>query len=214
MGLLRHVTSRSLQVISVLLKNTGLTSSDLHFRTVCFPSSSYPSPQTSTMTEKVRASKSGLGYEIEKKMENNYDKEEAAGTPEAIRVWINAIVEGIHETAASSHQADLHKWLKDGICLCKLINKLLESDGKGKISYQKKVANSFVGMANIQAYNDGCEKYGLPKESLFQSVDLWEGRKGPFLNVINGLHSLGCLANSKGYEVTYTGVQNPTVDNS
>ena len=49
----------------------------------------------------------------------------------------------------------------------------------------------FVAMTNIENFNKGAMQYGLEKESTFQSGDLWECRKGPFLNVINSLHSLG-----------------------
>merc|ERR1719219_58977 len=89
--------------------------------------------------------------------------------------------------------------------LCKLVNKLNASAGKSKVSFQKKCSNSFVAMGNMEAFNKGCLEYGLPSESLFQSTDLWEGRKGPFLNVINCIHSLGMLANANGWEPTYTG---------
>ncbi|KAK6964491.1 transgelin-3, partial [Biomphalaria glabrata] len=33
----------------------------------------------------------------------------------------------------------------------------------------------------------------LTDESVLQSTDLWEGLKGPVLNVINCIHSLGYL---------------------
>lgn len=75
----------------------------------------------------------------------------------------------------------------------RLINKLLEAEGKNKVHVQKKVASMFVAYTNIEAFNNGCLQYGLAKEFLVQSADLWEGRKGPFLNVINCLHSLGFL---------------------
>ena len=71
------------------------------------------------------------------------------------------------------------------------MNKLLKADGQQPITFQKKVMSPFVAMTNIENFNKGCMQYGLEKESTFQSGDLWEIRKGPFLNVINGLHSLG-----------------------
>ena len=46
-------------------------------------------------------------------------------------------------------------------------------------------------MTNIENFNKGAQEYGLSKEFTFQSGDLWEVRKGPFLNVLNGVHSLG-----------------------
>ncbi|KAI8784173.1 transgelin-3 [Biomphalaria glabrata] len=159
-----------------------------------------------------RAKKSGIGAEIEKKLEQRYDQEEAAGTMNAIVVWINAILAGEHEPIVNHTQKELHKSLRDGVLLCKLINKILASEGKSKVGFQKKVASPFVAMGNIDNFNKGCTDYGLSKEFLFQSTDLWEGRKGPFLNVINCIHSLGFLANSKGFQPTYTGSQTKYLD--
>ena len=56
----------------------------------------------------------------------------------------------------------------------------------------------FVAYTNIENYNNGCLQYGLAKEFTVQSADLWEGRKGPFLNVINNIHSLGFLVSVLG----------------
>lgn len=49
----------------------------------------------------------------------------------------------------------------------------------------------FVAMTNIENFNKGIQDYGVDRESEFQSGDLWEVRKGPFLNVINCISSLG-----------------------
>jgi len=160
-----------------------------------------------------RARKSGLGADIERKLEERYDKEEADGTTNAIMIWLNACLQGEHDTITSYAQRDLHRALKDGIALCKLINILLVADGKGKISFSKKCASPFVAMGNCENFNKACIEYGLAKEFLFQSTDLWEGRKGPFLNVVNCIHSLGFLANSKGFQPTYTGEQTKYIDN-
>ncbi|BFZ05125.1 hypothetical protein BsWGS_08164 [Bradybaena similaris] len=159
-----------------------------------------------------RAKKSGLGADIEKKLEYRYDQEEAAGTMNAVMLWVNAVTQGEHEPIGNQSQKELHRALRDGVMLCKLINKLLASEGKGKVGFQKKVASPFVAMGNIESYNKGAAEYGLSKEFLFQSGDLWEGRKGPFLNVINGIHSLGFLANSKGFQPAYTGRQSKVLD--
>jgi len=160
-----------------------------------------------------RARKSGIGADIDKKMENNYDREEEAGTTEAIMLWINAIVAGEHESIPNHSQKELHRSLRDGAMLCKLINKLLEAEGKSKIKFSSKCASPFVARTNIENFGKGCTAYGLAKEFLLQSDDLYEGRKGPFFNVINCLHSLGMLANSKGFDPTYTGQQTKFMDN-
>ncbi|CAI9722694.1 transgelin-3-like [Octopus vulgaris] len=155
-----------------------------------------------------RAKKAGLGAEIERKMEQRYDKEEEAGVPSAIVSWINGIFEGTkNPTCPGSAMQQIHAYLQDGTNLCRLINKLLETDGKAAISFAKNVKSPFAAMGNIENFSKGCESFGLNKEALFQSNDLTEGKKGPFLNVINCLHSLGFLANSKMVLPAYTGQQ-------
>ncbi|XP_022291696.1 transgelin-3-like isoform X3 [Crassostrea virginica] len=152
-----------------------------------------------------RASKSGFGYEVQKKMEANYDREEEAGTPVHIVNWLNQMLEGEHSKCESTDWKSICTYLRDGVALCKLINKLLQKEGKPAVQFQKKVMSPFVAMTNIENFNKGCLDYGLAKEFEFQSGDLWEVRKGPFLNVINCIHSLGFVANSKSVMPSYQG---------
>ncbi|KAK3768805.1 hypothetical protein RRG08_061264 [Elysia crispata] len=160
-----------------------------------------------------RAKKSGLAADIDRKLEQRYDKLEEGGTMSYIMVWLNAIIEKDHEAIASHLHKELHRSLRDGILLCKVINKLLESQGKPPVKFSKKCSSPFVAMGNIEAFCNGCKEYGLKKESLFQSTDLWEGRKAGFLNVIFCIHSLGSLANEQGYPVTYSGNEIKFLDN-
>jgi len=161
-----------------------------------------------------RAKKSGLGAEIERKMEESYDKEEKAGTPQAVVLWINGVLEGTpgFTPCPGSAYNQIAAYLKDGTVLCKVINKLLEADGKPQIKFAKKVSSPFVAMTNIEDFGKACETYGVNKEFLFQSNDLYEGKKGPMLNVINSIHSLGFVANSKMYIPAYTGQQTKYVE--
>ena len=69
-------------------------------------------------------------------------------------------------------------------------------------------------MENIGNFLTQCEAYGLTKQDLFQTVDLYEGQNMPqvisnlppltkltnglILKVINGLHALGRKAQTKG----------------
>ncbi|XP_050409793.1 transgelin-2 [Patella vulgata] len=158
-----------------------------------------------------RASKSGLAADIERKLEHQYDATEARGTPDAVRMWILATL-GEKSDVVKNDFKSIAAYLKDGTVLCRFINVLLKSDGKAPVGFQKKCASPFVAMTNIENFNKGATDYGLGKEALFQTTDLYESRKGPFLNVINCLHSLGSLANGKDFEVKYTGVDEPTLD--
>ncbi|KAK3608495.1 hypothetical protein CHS0354_010344 [Potamilus streckersoni] len=165
------------------------------------------------MSDKTRASKSGIGYAVEKKMEDNYDREEQAGTPKHIVNWLNAHIQGEHDPCPGDDWKTICNYLRDGVVLCKLINKLLKTDGKSPVTFQKKVASPFVAMTNVENFNKGCESYGVAKEFLFQTGDLWEVRKGPFLNVINCLHSLGFVANGKHLTPKYEGEIKKLLDN-
>jgi len=160
-----------------------------------------------------RARKSGIGADIEKKLEQRYEEAEKEGTMEAVLLWINASTQGDHASIPSAEFKDLHRSLRDGVMLCKLINKLLEAAGGKAVKFSAKAASPFVARTNIENFGKGCEAYGLNKEAVIQSDDLYEGRKGAFLNVINGLHSLAMLANSKGFSITYTGQQTKMLDN-
>lgn len=171
-------------------------------------------PPAFTQKMAHRAKKSGLGADIERKMEESYDKEEKAGTPQAVVTWINAVLEntpGVAPCPGSAYN-QIATYLKDGTILCKFINKLMAADDKPNITFTKKASSPFVAMANIAEFGKACETYGVNKEFLFQSNDLYEGKKGPMLNVINSLHSLGFVANSKMFIPAYTGQQTKYVD--
>ncbi|XP_021352961.1 transgelin-3-like isoform X3 [Mizuhopecten yessoensis] len=154
-----------------------------------------------------RSNKAGFGYEVQRKMEANYDREDAQGTPKHIINWINSVMSGEKDyvECKDTDWKSLCTFLRDGVILCKFINILLAKEEKPKVLFSKKCANSFAAMTNIENFNKGCETYGLAKEFSFQSGDLWELRKGPFYNVINCLHSLGFTANSKSYIPAYAG---------
>ncbi len=73
----------------------------------------------------------------------------------------------------------------------RLINKLLASASLPPVKYSKKANTAFVVLENIETFNKGAKAYGVPETALFQSIDLHEGLKGPFLNVINCINKLG-----------------------
>jgi len=73
---------------------------------------------------------------------------------------------------------------------------MLQADGKKPIEFNPKAKSTFIAMGNIQAFNDGAKHYGVPVTELFQSADLYEGRKAQMLNVINCLNKLGFVVNN------------------
>ena len=159
-----------------------------------------------------RATKAGDAFRLEVKYEEKYDEEEKLGTPKNILDWIHQTLGGEVQKCPGSTWQDISTYLKDGVILCKLVNKL--TGGKPKAEFNEKGAGkSFVAMNNIENFNRVAREYGVPESALFQTPDLYEGRKGPLLNVINCLNQLGFVANNKGFEPKYQGPAPPKFDN-
>ena len=74
----------------------------------------------------------------------------------------------------------------------RLINKLRKHAGMStvKVGGQNNLT-AFIALENIAKFNKAAQEYGVTESALFQSVDLYECHKGPFLNVINCLNELG-----------------------
>jgi len=160
-------------------------------------------------------------YAIEKKLEERYDKEEEIGTPQACIKWVNDVLAGEQGFDAcnlpnngetGSSWQTVVDFLKDGSVLCRLINKLREAEGKGKVSFKAKAKFAAQTMANIETFNKACEEYGVPTTATFQTTDLVDGRKGPMVNVINCLNQLGFTANSKNFTPCYVPPESPKAD--
>lgn len=60
--------------------------------------------------------------------------------------------------------------LRDGILLCKLMNKLQP----GIITKINTSGGDYKMMDNISQFQKACVKYGVPDVDLFQTVDLWD----------------------------------------
>ncbi|XP_069133589.1 transgelin-2-like [Argopecten irradians] len=158
----------------------------------------------------IVSTETGAADQSEAKMEEQYDKLEAKGIPKHIMVWMNGTME-IDENGAYTPSEKSFDWktlcslLKDGHVLCRFINILLEAAEKETVKCQKNPTSMFAIMTNIESFNKGCEQYGLDRKYFLRSEDLWELRKGSFCNVINCLHNLGLLANSRSFIPKYTG---------
>lgn len=156
-----------------------------------------------------RATKAGDAYRTEAKFEARYDEEEKLGTPAAIMTWIGKVMGGDVPSCTGTDWQTIHNYLKDGVVLCKLINKLNTFASKPTTTFKAKATSSFVALANIENFNTAAKDFGVPQTALFQPPDLYEGRKGPMLNVINCLNQLGFVANSKGFTPKYEGPAPP-----
>ena len=82
----------------------------------------------------------------------------------------------------------------------RLLNKLLAADGKDHVKFNAvNTTTAFVAIENIQNFTKAAVSYGVPKDSLFTSSDLYEGLKGPFVGVVQCLHQLGILVSIQSF---------------
>ncbi|ESN90904.1 hypothetical protein HELRODRAFT_90672, partial [Helobdella robusta] len=94
--------------------------------------------------------------------------------------WIEAVV-----GEKLNKNEPFEKVLKDGITLCKLMNKIVPG-GIKKIVMK---GGNFTWMENLQAVQKSMRTYGVPEDELFQPIDLCEAR-----NVKAVVKSLAALA--------------------
>ena len=80
--------------------------------------------------------------------------------------------------------------LKDGVILCKLMNKL--SPGCIKKIHEK--GAHFKLTENVTRFQEAIAEYGVPTDDIFQTNDLSE--KKDIANVTNTLHRLGVAVSS------------------
>uniref|UniRef100_A0A2S2P5Y2 Transgelin n=2 Tax=Schizaphis graminum TaxID=13262 RepID=A0A2S2P5Y2_SCHGA len=66
-------------------------------------------------------------------------------------------------------------YLKDGVVLCNLINKI----APGSVKKIQTKGSNFQLMENIQRFQAAIKKYGVPEEEIFQTADLFERRNIP-----------------------------------
>jgi hypothetical protein len=108
---------------------------------------------------------------------------------EQIIDWISAVIgEPIDKNEP------FEKVLKDGQYLCKLINKLVP----GHVKKINSKGGNFALMENLAAVQKGMLAYGVPKDELFQTVDLFEARN--VKAVVKSLAALARLAFNKGFD--------------
>jgi hypothetical protein len=159
-----------------------------------------------------KAKKAGMTLAAQKKKEEKYDAEEKLGTPERIVTWMNATLGSEHIECPNAQWRKMQFWMRDGVALCKLINKLREAASLPPIKYQGNAHVPLVAQDNIDTFNKAAVEYGLPESSAFASLDLYEAHKGTFYNVVTCLNQLGFEANKKGFSPKYQYVERPTND--
>jgi len=160
----------------------------------------------------LRARKSGLALRTQHKQESRYDEEDKLGVPVRVVKWINeSLGDEIKPLEQNRNWRDIQYWLRDGVIICTLMNKLLTAKGLPTIKFKKNAHTHFVALENISQFCKGAKSYGVPDNDLFDAIDLYESQKGPFLNPIKCLNRLGQIANANEFTPVYEVVK-PTLD--
>ncbi|XP_059158834.1 myophilin-like [Physella acuta] len=138
----------------------------------------------------------GLTGEISRKIASKYD----VGLEQEARLWMEAVLgEPLAPDEDSSVPLGMDKFqavLKDGVTLCKLINKIKPGSMTKKVNTSKKMP--FLQMENVSNFLEACEKLGVSKTDLFQTVDLYD--KMNMVQVVNCIFALGRKAQKVGYD--------------
>ncbi|XP_076809161.1 myophilin-like [Clavelina lepadiformis] len=121
----------------------------------------------------------GMTAELAEKKASKYDP----NLDNEIRDWISRCT-GIDVKNSDLSSVGFQETFKDGTILCTLIN-VINPGSVRKINESKM---AFKQMENIDNFLDACERYGVLKKDLFQTVDLFEAQNIP--QVINGLQAL------------------------
>jgi len=103
----------------------------------------------------------GLDADIKAKESLKIDPQAMTGA----RQWVERVT-------GESVGEDFQAGLKDGVILCKLANKLRP----GSVPNISPSKMPFKQMENIGFFLKTCESFGMKKEDLFMTVDLYEGK--------------------------------------
>ncbi|KAL4233154.1 Transgelin-3 [Mactra antiquata] len=138
-----------------------------------------------------RAAKSGFAAEAHAKLAGKYDTAQA----EEALCWVSERVQEVGEPAlnTSGDQDNLFNMLSDGYILCQLMNAL---GHKVNLKVVKRQGLAFKKMECINAFLEAASSYGVLKDELFQTVDLYERQN--LSQVVIAIAALGRKVKSKG----------------
>lgn len=144
----------------------------------------------------------GLSRELALKTAGKYsDSDEAE-----IIAWFQAL--GISNGPESRGMDGFQEWLKSGHVLCALMNALTPGAIK-KVNNTEKVKMAALRMnkeyENISFFLSACTDYGIDKNDLFQTVDLYEGQN--IAQVQMTIFKVGGMAKKKGFAGPCIGVK-------
>ncbi|KAF0979445.1 hypothetical protein FDP41_001788 [Naegleria fowleri] len=154
--------------------------------------STYKDSSEAVMYDKNGLPIYGMDLELAKKQASRHDPEKEA----EVRSWIEAV------TGEKFASKDFQESLKDGILLCKLINKI-KPGAIPKINTSKL---PFMQMENIGYFLKAAADMGLQKHDSFMTVDLYEGKNLP--QVTQSLYIFGSVVQKlPGYKLPRCGLK-------
>lgn len=104
-----------------------------------------------------------------------------AGQELEVQRWISAVL----EEPSLFQDAPYEEVLKNGVILCRLINKL----SPGSVNKINETGANFKMMENLTKFQQALKKYGVDKVDIFQTNDLFERRD--LATVTNTMFALG-----------------------
>jgi len=137
----------------------------------------------------------GMTAEVSNKIAAKYSDEDE----QEVVSWICALVDC--EPPAPGRKST-QEWMKNGEILISLINTINPDSIK---KWNKGTSQAFKVMENIAKFLKAIEVYGVDKQDLFQTVDLYEGQN--MAQVLTTLRKLSTVALTKGFGGPHIGVK-------
>nr|VZI41291.1 unnamed protein product [Spirometra erinaceieuropaei] len=152
----------------------------------------------------------GMDVQVNRRMNSKYDAE----TEKEVIDWMNKIT----GESVPLGRENVAGALKNGHILIKLINAVYAGTSQLPAAAQRKkhpfkfntMTAPFKQMENIQIFLTAAEAYGVPRASLFQTVDLYEMRN--MTQVLNCLLQLGTECQRNNFNGPVCGPK-PTYEN-
>ncbi|XP_057309859.1 myophilin-like [Hydractinia symbiolongicarpus] len=127
--------------------------------------------------------------EMRRRIAAKYDVE----MEKAVLDWMAGVLEDTKLFHNVSGPQSLHDKLKDGVILCKLMNKIKPGSIK---KYSHKPIAPFQKMENISFFNQAMREYNVKPDYVFVTADLFQ--KKNMVQVLIGLRALGTRATEEG----------------
>jgi hypothetical protein len=142
------------------------------------PPSVTPAGGYANVKTAVAAPTEDVTYGIDKELKDKQAAKYDVGLEREVTQWIETV------TGESRGDASMHDWLKSGVVLCNLANKVKP----GSVAKINSSAMPFKQMENIKFFMDFARKASVPESSMFGTPDLFEDKNmGSVVSCINTL---------------------------